>query len=67
VIPWYVIDYIYLVDQVQEHGLRVFENRVLGKILGGPRETTYEGNGDDCMNEKLYVLYCSTNSIWVMK
>jgi hypothetical protein len=44
--------------------LRVFENRVLRKIMGAKRE---EGNGEECMNKEIYILYCSTNNIWVMK
>jgi hypothetical protein len=50
----------------EEHRLRVFENRVLGKILGSKRDEVRE-EWRRLHNEKLYNLYSSPNIIWEIK
>jgi hypothetical protein len=50
----------------EEHRLRVFENRVLGKIFGLERdEVTQNWNG--VHNEERHDLYCSRSIIRVIK
>jgi hypothetical protein len=50
----------------EEHRLRVFENRVLGRIFGPKRD---EGTGGwrKLHNEELHGLYCSPSIIRVIK
>jgi hypothetical protein len=50
----------------EEHGLRVFENRVLKKILG-PKRDDVPVEWRRLHNEVLYDLYSSQNVIWVIK
>jgi hypothetical protein len=49
----------------EEHGLRVFENRVLGKIFGPKREE--DGSWRKLRNVELHSLYSSPNSVRVIK
>jgi hypothetical protein len=50
----------------EEFGLRVFENRVLRRILGTKRdEVTREWR--QLHDEELNDLYCSPNIVWVIK
>jgi len=46
--------------------LRVFENRVLGRI-SGPRRDEITGEWRKLHNEELYNLYSSTNTVRVIK
>jgi len=48
------------------HRLRVFENRVLRRILG-PRRDEVRGKWRRLHNEELYDLYCSPNIVRVIK
>jgi len=51
----------------EEHRLRVFENRVLRRILG-PKTDEVKGNGKKKLhNEELNDLYCSPNIMWVFQ
>jgi hypothetical protein len=50
----------------EEHGLRVFENRVLRKIYGPKREEV-AGVWGRLRNEELHNLYTSPNVFRVMK
>jgi hypothetical protein len=52
------------VAQVQAEGVR---EQGAEEDTGGQERRDKMRNGEDCMNEEIYVLYCSTNSIWVMK
>ena len=45
---------------------RVFESRVVRKILG-PKRDEVIGEWRRLHNEELYVMYSSQNIIWVMK
>jgi hypothetical protein len=45
----------------EEHGLRVFENRVLRKIFG--REQEEDGSCRKLHNDKLHSLYSSPNIV----
>ena len=45
---------------------RVFESRVVRKILG-PKRDEVTGEWRRLHNEELYVMYSSQNIIWVMK
>jgi hypothetical protein len=49
-----------------EHRLRVFENRVLGKIFGSKRDEV-TGEWGRLHNKELYALYYSRNIIEVVK
>jgi hypothetical protein len=49
----------------EEHGLRVFESRVLRKIFGSEKEVT--GEWRRLHYEELYALYLSKNIIRLMK
>jgi hypothetical protein len=49
----------------EEHGLRVFESRVLRKIFG-PKRDEVTGLWRRLHNEKLYDIYPSPNIIWVI-
>jgi hypothetical protein len=46
----------------EEHGLRVFENRVLRRIFG-PKRNEMTGGWRKLYNEELHNLYCSPNII----
>jgi len=50
----------------EEHGLRVCEERVLGKICG-PKRKNIRGNWRKFHNEELHDLYSSPNVIRVLK
>jgi hypothetical protein len=50
----------------EEHRLRVFKNRVLRRIFG-PKRDEVTGEWRRLHNEKLNVLYSSSNIIWVIK
>jgi hypothetical protein len=50
----------------EEHGLRVFKNRVLRRIFGPKREEV-EGGWRRLHNEELHNLYASPNIISMMK
>jgi hypothetical protein len=49
----------------EEHGLRVFENRVLRKILGPKRDE--DGSCRKLHNDELHSLYSSPNIVGVIK
>jgi len=49
----------------EEHGLKVFENRVLRKILGPKREE--DGSRKKLHNDELHSLYSSPNIVRVIK
>jgi hypothetical protein len=51
---------------LEEHRLRVFENRVLRKTFG-PKRNEVTGQGRRLYNEELYDLYSSTNIIPMIK
>jgi len=46
--------------------LRVFENRVLGRVFGAKRDEV-TGEWRKLHNEDLKDLYCSPNILWVIK
>jgi len=50
----------------EEHRLRVFENRVLRRILG-PKKDGVAGEWRKLHNEELTDLYSSPNIVWVIK
>ena len=50
----------------EERRLRVFENRVLRRILG-PKRDEVTGEWKKLHNEEFYGLYCSPNMVWVKK
>jgi hypothetical protein len=50
----------------EEHGLKTFENRVLGRIFGPKREKVV-GGWRRLHNEELHNLYASPNIIIVIK
>jgi hypothetical protein len=50
----------------EERRLRVFENRVLRRILG-PKRDEVTGEWRKVHNEKLNNLYCSSNIVGVIK
>jgi hypothetical protein len=49
----------------EEHGLRVFENRVLRRIFGPNREK--DGSWRKLHNDELHDLYSSPNIVRVIK
>jgi hypothetical protein len=49
----------------EEHGLRVFENRVLRRIFGPKREE--DGSWRKLHNDELHNLYSSPNIVTVIK
>jgi hypothetical protein len=49
----------------EEHGLTVFENRVLRKIFGPKREV--DGSWRKLQNDELHSLYSSPNIVMVIK
>jgi hypothetical protein len=49
----------------EEHRLRVFENRVVGKIFGPKREE--DGSWRKLHNDELHSLYSSPNIVRVIK
>ena len=51
---------------IEEHRLRVFENRVLRRIFG-PRRNEVTGEWRNLHNEKLNDLYCSPNIVRLNK
>ena len=50
----------------EEHRLRVFDNRVLRRILG-PKRVKVTGEWRKLHNEELNDLYCALNIVQVMK
>jgi hypothetical protein len=50
----------------EEHRLRVFENRVLGRIFG-PKRDEVTGEWRKLHNEELLDRYCSPNIVGVIK
>jgi hypothetical protein len=50
----------------EEHRLRVFENRVLGRIFG-PKRNEVMGGWRKLHNEELHNLYCSPGIIGMIK
>ena len=50
----------------EERRLRVFENRVVGRIFG-PKRDEVTGEWRKLHNEELNDLYCSPNIVWVIK
>ena len=50
----------------EELRLRVFENRVLRRILG-PKRDEVAGEWRKLLNEELNDLYSSPNIVWVIK
>jgi hypothetical protein len=50
----------------EEHSLRVFENRVLRRILG-PKRDEVTGEWNKLHNEELHILYSSPNIITQIK
>jgi hypothetical protein len=50
----------------EEHRLRVFENRVLRRILG-PKRGEVAMEWRKLHNEELNDLYCSPSFLWVIK
>jgi hypothetical protein len=50
----------------EEHRLRVFEDRVLGRIFGSKRDEM-EGGWEKQHNDELHNLYSSPNIIRMMK
>ena len=50
----------------EQHRLRIFENRVLKKIVGLKREDV-TGEWKKLYNEELHELQSSPNNIWVSK
>jgi hypothetical protein len=50
----------------EEHRLRVFENRVLRRILG-PKRDEVTGEWRKLHNEELNEMYSSPNIIWAIK
>jgi hypothetical protein len=55
-----------LVSHIEEHRLRLFENRVLRKIFG-PRTDEVAGEWRRLHNEELYDRYSALIIIWVTK
>jgi hypothetical protein len=51
----------------EESRLRLFENRVLGRILGGPKMDEVKGEWRKLHNEELNDLYSSTSIVRVIK
>jgi hypothetical protein len=49
----------------EEHGLRVFENSVLGRVFGPKREEN--GSWEKLHNDELHGLYSSPNIVRVIK
>ena len=50
----------------EERRLRVFENRVLRRVVG-PKRDEVTGEWRKLHNEKLNDLYCLPNIVWVIK
>jgi hypothetical protein len=50
----------------EEHVLRVLDNRVLRRIFG-PKRNEVTGEWRRIHNEELYVLYCSSNIVRMIK
>jgi hypothetical protein len=50
----------------EEHRLKVFENRVLGRIFGSKRDEV-TGGGRKLHSDELRKLCCSSNIIWMIK
>jgi len=50
----------------KEHKLSVFENRVVRRVIG-PRRDEVRGEWRTLYNEELNYLYCSPNTIQVIK
>jgi hypothetical protein len=63
---------VYLIQQLnwsltrEEFRLRVFENRVLQRILG-PKRDRVKREWKKPQHEELNDLYCSPNIVWVIK
>jgi hypothetical protein len=63
---WIYLKKIFVYRDVEEHRLRVFENRVLRRIFG-PKRDEVTGNWRKLHNEEFHRLYSSPNVIRMIK